>query len=104
MGLTRCLRGVVMGGTPWVIHQPKVAEPRASVRNTLDVLAFHVLAFIGGTVIMPTIAEALAIALEHQRAGRLRESETIYRQILAADPLSPRCVAPAGAHRMPGRQ
>ena len=42
--------------------------------------------FIGGTVIMPTIAEALAIAIQHQRAGRLRESETIYRQILAADP------------------
>ena len=35
---------------------------------------------------MPTIPEALAIAVEHQRVGRLRESETIYRQILAADP------------------
>ncbi len=49
----------------------------------------HVLAFIGGTVTMPTIAEALAIALEHQRAGRLREAEAIYRQILAADPNQP---------------
>ncbi len=35
---------------------------------------------------MPTIPEALAIAIEHHRVGRLRESETIYRQILAADP------------------
>jgi protein O-GlcNAc transferase len=35
---------------------------------------------------MPAIPEALAIAIQHQRAGRLRESETIYRQILAADP------------------
>ncbi len=35
---------------------------------------------------MPTIPEALAIAIEHHRVGRLQESETIYRQILAADP------------------
>ncbi len=35
---------------------------------------------------MPTIPEALAVAIEHHRAGRLREAETIYRQILAADP------------------
>ncbi len=42
--------------------------------------------FIGGTLIMPTIPEALAVAIEHHRAGRLREAETIYRQILAADP------------------
>jgi protein O-GlcNAc transferase len=35
---------------------------------------------------MPTISEALAIAVQHQRAGRLREAESIYRQILAADP------------------
>jgi protein O-GlcNAc transferase len=40
----------------------------------------------GGTVTMPTIPEAFAIAIEHQRAGRFRESETIYRQILAVDP------------------
>jgi protein O-GlcNAc transferase len=38
---------------------------------------------------MPTIPEALAIALEHHRAGRMRESEAIYRQILAADPNQP---------------
>jgi protein O-GlcNAc transferase len=38
---------------------------------------------------MLTIPEALAIAIEHQRAGRLREAETIYRQILAADPDHP---------------
>jgi predicted O-linked N-acetylglucosamine transferase (SPINDLY family) len=41
---------------------------------------------IAGTVTMPTIPEALAIALEHHRVGRLPEAETIYRQILAADP------------------
>jgi protein O-GlcNAc transferase len=35
---------------------------------------------------MPTISEALAIAVQHQQVGRLREAETIYRQILAADP------------------
>jgi tetratricopeptide (TPR) repeat protein len=34
---------------------------------------------------MPTIAEALSIALAHHQAGRLREAEQIYRQILAAD-------------------
>ena len=35
---------------------------------------------------MPTIPEALADALQHHRAGRLREAEQIYRQIVAADP------------------
>ncbi len=35
---------------------------------------------------MPTILEALAIAIQHHRVGRLREAETIYRQILASDP------------------
>jgi predicted O-linked N-acetylglucosamine transferase (SPINDLY family) len=35
---------------------------------------------------MPTIPEALNIAIQHHRAGQLREAETIYRQILAADP------------------
>jgi protein O-GlcNAc transferase len=35
---------------------------------------------------MPTISEALAIAVEHHQVGRLPEAETIYRQILAADP------------------
>ncbi len=35
---------------------------------------------------MPTIAEALAIAVQHHQAGRLREAEAIYRQILAAYP------------------
>jgi protein O-GlcNAc transferase len=34
---------------------------------------------------MPTIPEALAIAVQHHRAGRFREAETIYRQILASD-------------------
>jgi len=36
---------------------------------------------------MATISEALAIALQHQQAGRLSIAEQIYRQILAADPL-----------------
>jgi protein O-GlcNAc transferase len=35
---------------------------------------------------MPTIPEALAIAISHHRVGRLQEAETIYRQILTADP------------------
>jgi predicted O-linked N-acetylglucosamine transferase (SPINDLY family) len=38
---------------------------------------------------MPTIPEALAIALQHHQAGRLHEAEPIYRQILAADPNHP---------------
>ncbi len=33
-----------------------------------------------------TIAQALAIAIEHQRAGRRELAERIYHQILAADP------------------
>jgi predicted O-linked N-acetylglucosamine transferase (SPINDLY family) len=35
---------------------------------------------------MATLAEALAIALEHHRAGRLQVAETIYRRVLEADP------------------
>jgi protein O-GlcNAc transferase len=35
---------------------------------------------------MPTILEALDVAIQNHRAGRLREAETIYRQVLAADP------------------
>jgi predicted O-linked N-acetylglucosamine transferase (SPINDLY family) len=35
---------------------------------------------------MPTIPEALAIAIQDHRMGRLREAETTYRQILASDP------------------
>ncbi len=35
---------------------------------------------------MPTIPEALAIAIQHHRVGRLQEAETIYRQILASEP------------------
>jgi predicted O-linked N-acetylglucosamine transferase (SPINDLY family) len=38
---------------------------------------------------MRTIAEALTTASQHHRAGRLREAETIYREILAADPNQP---------------
>ncbi len=38
---------------------------------------------------MPTIPQALANAIAHHRAGRLREAEEIYRQILAADPDEP---------------
>ncbi len=35
---------------------------------------------------MPTIAEALEIALVHQRAGRLLEAERLYREILERQP------------------
>jgi len=38
---------------------------------------------------MATIAEALAIALEHHRAGRLQAAEPIYRQILEVVPSHP---------------
>src|SRR5262249_34046007 len=36
--------------------------------------------------IMTSITDALSTAVPHHRAGRLREAETMYRQILAADP------------------
>jgi predicted O-linked N-acetylglucosamine transferase (SPINDLY family) len=35
---------------------------------------------------MPTISEALAMALQHHQAGRLQAAEQIYRQILAIEP------------------
>ena len=35
---------------------------------------------------MATISEALAMAVQHQQAGRLQAAEQIYRQILRADP------------------
>ena len=35
---------------------------------------------------MATISEAFAIAVRHQRAGRLQAAEQIYRQILAVQP------------------
>lgn len=35
---------------------------------------------------MPTIAEALALALEHHQAGRLPAAEQIYRQVLEVQP------------------
>ena len=35
---------------------------------------------------MAEIAEALATAVEHHRAGRLGEAEGIYRRILAVEP------------------
>ena len=35
---------------------------------------------------MPSIPEAFATAIQHHRVGRLREAETIYRQIVASDP------------------
>jgi predicted O-linked N-acetylglucosamine transferase (SPINDLY family) len=38
---------------------------------------------------MPTIAEALDIALEHHRGGRVAAAEHIYREILAAQPDEP---------------
>ncbi len=36
--------------------------------------------------VMATISEALAIAIQHHRAGQLQAAEQIYRQILAAEP------------------
>jgi protein O-GlcNAc transferase len=33
-----------------------------------------------------TVSQAIAIALEHHRAGRLAEAENIYRQVISADP------------------
>jgi len=38
---------------------------------------------------MATISEALAIAIQHQQAGRLAEAEQIYRQVLATDENQP---------------
>jgi len=38
---------------------------------------------------MATIPEALALALQHQQAGRLSEAEALYRQILQAQPDHP---------------
>ncbi len=35
---------------------------------------------------MPTIPEALAIAIQHHQAGRLQAAEQVYRQILAVEP------------------
>ena len=35
---------------------------------------------------MPTIAESLALAVEHHQAGRLHAAEQLYRQILALQP------------------
>jgi predicted O-linked N-acetylglucosamine transferase (SPINDLY family) len=35
---------------------------------------------------MPTVSDALSTAIRHHQAGRLQEAESIYRQILAADP------------------
>lgn len=38
---------------------------------------------------MPTISEALSLAVEHHQAGRLAEAEPLYRQVLAAEPNRP---------------
>ncbi len=45
---------------------------------------------------MATIPEALAIAVQHHRAGRLQAAEQIYRQVLAVEPNH------AGAHHLLG--
>ena len=37
---------------------------------------------------MPTIAEALSLAVQHHQAGRLQAAGQIYRQILAVEPRS----------------
>ena len=42
--------------------------------------------FIVRISVMATISEALAIAVQHHMAGRLRAAEVIYRQILQAEP------------------
>jgi tetratricopeptide (TPR) repeat protein len=39
-----------------------------------------------GSVTVPTVAEAFAAALKYHQAGDLRLAETLYRQILQADP------------------
>jgi predicted TPR repeat methyltransferase len=39
-----------------------------------------------GCCTMPTISQALAIAVQHHQAGRLQAAEQIYRQILAVEP------------------
>ena len=36
--------------------------------------------------LMPTLAESLALAVQHHQAGRLAQAEQLYRQILAANP------------------
>src|SRR5262249_5303098 len=35
---------------------------------------------------MPAISQLMTAALAHHRAGRLREAESLYRQILEVDP------------------
>ncbi len=51
---------------------------------------------------MPTIPEALQTALQHHQAGRLREAEAIYRQILQIEPDQPDALHLLGviAHHM----
>jgi protein O-GlcNAc transferase len=63
-----------------------VLRHSALARATAVIGTIHHPRLVGGTVTMPTISEALAIAVQHQQAGRLQEAQTIYRQILAADP------------------
>ena len=36
-----------------------------------------------------TVQQALDLAVQHHQGGRLREAETIYRQVLSADPSNP---------------
>ena len=38
---------------------------------------------------MASINEAVALAIEHQKAGRLQEAEALYRQILQVHPHHP---------------
>src|SRR3989338_5237889 len=38
---------------------------------------------------MASINEAIALAIEHQQAGRLQEEEALYRQILQVNPIHP---------------
>ncbi len=41
---------------------------------------------------MPSLSEALAVAQDHHRHGRLREADKIYREILALDPNHCECL------------
>ena len=36
-----------------------------------------------------TIAQTLAVAIRHQKAGQLQQAETLYRQILSQQPDNP---------------
>ncbi len=53
---------------------------------------------------MATIAEAVAVAIRHQQEGRLADAESIYRQILAADPAHAQAMHLLGTVALQGGQ